>query len=150
MLWRLSVVARSGFGLSFRESLTRDNSPVWGWWHVRELRAYKSALYCLLARINAHLLRWVRNKYRRLRGHKKAQKAWIGVTQRYPRFFAHWAWVNTCPPLPEDQDDKSRVTGDCYARICGSRRVRPPPVTRQDYTYLVATRTMTKLRIQDR
>src|SRR2546423_13111300 len=38
---------------------------------------------------------------------------------------------STCPPLPDDQDDKSRVTGDCYARICGSRRVRPPPATRQ-------------------
>src|SRR3954463_6143148 len=38
---------------------------------------------------------------------------------------------STCRPLPDDQDDKSRVTGDCYARICGSRRVRPPPATRQ-------------------
>jgi hypothetical protein len=25
--------------LSFREALTRDDSPVWGWGHVRELRA---------------------------------------------------------------------------------------------------------------
>lgn len=58
---------------------------------------YKSALYCLLTRFNAYLLRWVRNKYRRLRGRRKAQQAWIGVTHRYRRFFAHWAWI-TMPP----------------------------------------------------
>ena len=38
MLWRRSMT-RSGFGLSFREALTRNNSPVGGWGHVRELRA---------------------------------------------------------------------------------------------------------------
>jgi RNA-directed DNA polymerase len=58
---------------------------------------YKSALYCLLTRTNAYLLRWVHNKYRRLRGRTKAQKAWIGVTQRHPRFFAHWTWINMPP-----------------------------------------------------
>jgi RNA-directed DNA polymerase len=47
---------------------------------------YKSALYCLLTRINAYLLRWVRNKYRRLRGCTKALKASIRVIQRNPRF----------------------------------------------------------------
>ena len=31
---------------------------------------------------------------------------------------------------PEDQDDKSRITGDCYARICGSPGVRLPRATR--------------------
>jgi hypothetical protein len=45
--------------------------------------------------------------------------------------FRPLTWVNM-PPLPDDQDDKSRVTGDCYASLCGSRRVRPPPATRHD------------------
>jgi hypothetical protein len=31
---------------------------------------------------------------------------------------------------PDGQDDRSRVTGDCHARICGSRGVRLPPATR--------------------
>jgi hypothetical protein len=31
-------------------------------------RFYRSALYRLLARINAYLVRWLRNKYRRLAG----------------------------------------------------------------------------------
>jgi hypothetical protein len=90
---------------------------------------YKSALYCLLTRINAYLLRWVHNKYRRLRGRTKAQrhgsgspKGILGSSPTGPG--------STCPPPPDDQDHKSRVTGDCYARICGSRRVKPPPATR--------------------
>ena len=32
--------------------------------------------------------------------------------------------------MPGEQDDKSRVTGDCYARICGSPGVRFPWATR--------------------
>jgi RNA-directed DNA polymerase len=73
------------------------NSAPTGWMNYYGA-FYKSALYCLLlTRINAYLLRWVRNKYRRLQGRKKAQKAWIGVIQRYPRFFAHWARINMPP-----------------------------------------------------
>jgi len=34
---------------------------------------YKAALYPLLERINAYLMRWIRKKYKRLRGRKKAQ-----------------------------------------------------------------------------
>jgi hypothetical protein len=47
---------------------------------------YRSALYRLLGRINAYLLRWVRNKYRRLKARRKAHKKWNGITQRYPPF----------------------------------------------------------------
>lgn len=83
-------------GRSFAD-LAREINPVVRGWMNYYGAFYKSALYRLLTRINAYLLRWVRNKYRRLRGRKKAQKAWIGVTQRYPRFFAHWAWVNMPP-----------------------------------------------------
>ena len=32
--------------------------------------------------------------------------------------------------VPGGQDDKSPVTRDCHAGICGSRRVKPPPATR--------------------
>ncbi len=34
------------------------------------------------------------------------------------------------PRLLGTRGDKSRVTGDCHARICGSREVRPLPATR--------------------
>ncbi|MFE7712724.1 group II intron reverse transcriptase/maturase, partial [Streptomyces sp. NPDC057486] len=58
---------------------------------------YRSALYPLLGRINAYLMRWIRKKYKRLRGRKKAQDAWNRTVERRPRFFAHWAWVPSVP-----------------------------------------------------
>jgi RNA-directed DNA polymerase len=58
---------------------------------------YRSALYPLLSRINAYLVRWIRKKYKRLQGKKKALKCWREVTERYPRMFAHWTW---CPWVP--------------------------------------------------
>jgi len=60
---------------------------------------YRSALYSLLGRINAYLLRWSRNKYRRLKGRKKAQEAWNQAVKRRPRYFAHWAWVTWVPAV---------------------------------------------------
>lgn len=37
---------------------------------------YQSALYPLLERVNAYVMRWMRKKFKRLRGRKKAQTAW--------------------------------------------------------------------------
>ena len=60
---------------------------------------YRSALYPLMTRINAYLMRWVRKKYRRLQGRREFQRAWQRVTQQYPRFFAHWAWTTAVPAV---------------------------------------------------
>ena len=53
---------------------------------------YSSALHPLLKRINAYLLRWLRKKYKRLRGYKRAKRCWDGITSRDPGMFAHWQW----------------------------------------------------------
>jgi RNA-directed DNA polymerase len=60
---------------------------------------YRSALYPLLERINAYLLRWVRRKYKRLRGKKKARTAWNKAVRKRPGAFAHWAWVTHAPTV---------------------------------------------------
>ena len=99
---------------------------------------YRSALYSLLTRINAYLMRWVRNKYdgcedaRRRRRPGGRHHELLGSSPTGPG--------STAVPAAGDQDDKSRVTGDCYARICGSRRVRLPPATRQAVWMVLATR----------
>ena len=59
----------------------------------------KPTLYPLLERINAYLMRWIRKKYARLRGRKKAQDAWNQAVARRPRFFAHWAWITYAPKV---------------------------------------------------
>jgi hypothetical protein len=77
---------------------------------------YPSALYPVLRRINTYRLRWIMKKYKKHSTWKKAIRKLADAAAAKPRYFAHWAWVNR--PL-DDQDGKSRVTGDCYARICG-------------------------------
>jgi hypothetical protein len=56
-------------------------------------RFYRSALYPLLGRINAYLVRWLRSKYRRFRALKKAIAALQRAARRALGLFAHWKWV---------------------------------------------------------
>jgi group II intron reverse transcriptase/maturase len=77
--------------------LARRINPIVRGWMNYYGAFYRSALYPLLARINAYLVRWLRKKHKRLRGRKKARDAWERAVRLRPRFFAHWAWVNWVP-----------------------------------------------------
>ena len=78
--------------LTFAELARAINPVVAGW--MRYYGAYyRSALYPLLARINAYLVRWIRKKYRRLQGSKVAYRKLLEITERYPGMYAHWRWV---------------------------------------------------------
>jgi group II intron reverse transcriptase/maturase len=83
--WRLHL--RTGH--TFAE-LAREINPIVRGWIQYYGAFYRSALDSLLKRINAYLMRWIRKKYKRLRGFKKAKAAWDRATRRYPRMFAHW------------------------------------------------------------
>ena len=54
---------------------------------------YRSALYPVLHRISTYLLRWIMNKYKRLRTWKKAARSMAAAAATRPRYFAHWAWA---------------------------------------------------------
>jgi len=77
---------------SFSE-LARWVNPIVRGWMQYYGAFYRSALYPLLTRINAYLMRWTRKKYKRLRAARKARARWEYVTTTYPRYFAHWAQV---------------------------------------------------------
>ena len=79
--------------------LARRINPIVRGWMQYYGAFYRSALYPLLARINAYLMRWLRKKYKRLRGRKKAQEAWNQAVKLRPRFFAHWVWVPSVPTV---------------------------------------------------
>jgi group II intron reverse transcriptase/maturase len=82
---------------SSEHDLARQINPVVRGWMQYYGAFYRSALYPLLGRINAYLMRWSRNKYERLRGRRKARDQWETVVKLRPRFFAHWKWVTWVP-----------------------------------------------------
>jgi group II intron reverse transcriptase/maturase len=92
--WRL----HNRTGQDLTELAARINPIVRGWMQYYGA-FYRSAMYPLLSRINAYLVRWIRKKYKRLRAKKKAFRCWRGITTRYPRMFAHWIWVPSAPSV---------------------------------------------------
>jgi RNA-directed DNA polymerase len=75
--------------------VARTINPVVAGWMQYYGRFYPSALYRLLARINAYLVRWIRNKYRRYDKTRAARRKFAEVTSEYPRIFRHWRWVTS-------------------------------------------------------
>lgn len=65
-------------------------SQVQGWVNYYG-RYYKSAMYSVLRNIERNLIRWATRKYKRLRGHRRRAKYWLGrIRGREPRLFVHW------------------------------------------------------------
>jgi RNA-directed DNA polymerase len=85
--WRL----RHHADLTWQE-LAKWIGPVIQGWISYYGTFYKSELYPLLARINYHVQKWARAKYRRLRPAKAMLRAWERVTTQYPRSLPHWKW----------------------------------------------------------
>jgi hypothetical protein len=88
--WRVHLL--TGYTLA---DLARELNPIVRGWMLYYGAYYRSALYPLLRRINAYMVRWLRRKYRRLRPFNKAKVCWQRITGQQPRFFAHWAWEPT-------------------------------------------------------
>jgi RNA-directed DNA polymerase len=66
------------------------NSIVQGWINYYG-RFYKSKLLYFLRRLNQHLMRWARQKYKRLRRRERRAMGWLAeIARRSPRLFAHW------------------------------------------------------------
>lgn len=80
--------------LTERELAGKVSAQVRGWMNYYG-RYHRSAMYPLLARLNYHIQKWVRWKYKRLRPRKKMQAAWERVTTRCPGLFPHWKWVTS-------------------------------------------------------
>ncbi|GAB3697347.1 hypothetical protein GCM10028793_21310 [Nocardiopsis oceani] len=90
--WRLQH--RTGHS---SEDLARKINPIVRGWMSYCGAFNKWELFPLLKRINAYLMRWMRNKYERLGGAKKAQRVWDEGVRRKPRYFAQWEWTVHAP-----------------------------------------------------
>ncbi len=84
--WRIN--RRSDLAL---KDLPRIINPIVHGWISYYGRFYKSMLYPLLRRLNAHLARWAARKYKRLHHHFARAVRWLrSVARRDPTLFAHW------------------------------------------------------------
>lgn len=73
------------------DDLARMFNPYIRGWINYYSHFYKSALYPTLRRIDAHLLRWARRKFKRLRQRPKVARDWLArVIRSSPDLFAHW------------------------------------------------------------
>jgi RNA-directed DNA polymerase len=71
--------------------IARQINPIVAGWVNYYGRFGRTELYPLLQRINTYLMRWAARKYKRLRAWKRRKKWWLGVLDRHPTLFAHWA-----------------------------------------------------------
>jgi hypothetical protein len=71
--------------------LAEDINQVIRGWLAYFTRFYPTAVGPLCQRINGHLMRWARKKYKRLLSRKRARTWLKGVMDRAPSLFAHWA-----------------------------------------------------------
>jgi len=88
--WRLD--RKTGRTLA---DLARWINPIVRGWMQYYGRFNRSAMYRVLQRINTYLVRFLRNKFKRVRSFKKAKAGWQRITGQYPKAFAHWAWITT-------------------------------------------------------
>ncbi len=110
-------------------ALARWINPIVRGWMQYYGAFYRSALCQLLSRINAHLVRWIRKKYKRLRAERKPSSVGGGSSHGTP-VCSRTGYGCPRSRASGDQEDKSPVTGDCHAGICGSPGVRFPRATR--------------------
>jgi RNA-directed DNA polymerase len=75
------------------DQLTDWIAPIIAGWMDYYGRYRKSGLYSLLARINHHIQRWIRAKYKRLRPTRAMLRAWDRITAQAPGMLPHWKWV---------------------------------------------------------
>lgn len=72
------------------DDLARAINPVLRGWFTYFTAFYPSAVIPLRQRIDRHLMRWAKRKYKRLSSDERARTWLHGVRERHPGLFAHW------------------------------------------------------------
>jgi hypothetical protein len=71
--------------------LAEEVNPALRGWLNYFTAFYPSAVIPIGKRVDRHLMRWARWKYKRLKRSEDRARAWLqGVRQRSPNLFAHW------------------------------------------------------------
>jgi group II intron reverse transcriptase/maturase len=77
------------------DDLARTYNPYIRGWINYFSHFYKSALTATLRRIDTFLIRWARNKFKRLRQRPKGARDWLArMSRANPILFAHWGFLH--------------------------------------------------------
>jgi hypothetical protein len=75
------------------DGLAKAVNPVLRGWFAYSTAFYPTAVIPLCERIDRHLMRWARWKYKRLARSPRRARAWLrGVRARNPELFVHWRY----------------------------------------------------------
>ena len=108
------------------QEVAAEINPVLTGWINYYSKFYKAKLVNYMHIVNVKLANWARRKYKNLRASEMKAIRWLhGVCQRQPKLFAHWALLGSKPTI----DNRSRVTGDCYARFLQNLGAATPGFT---------------------
>jgi len=88
--WRLHLWNNVALG-----DIAREVNPVVRGWINYYGHYRRSALYRVLAPLDAYLMRWAMTKYKNLRQHRTLAREWVKRIQRTdPALFAHWSMLS--------------------------------------------------------
>src|ERR1700691_3289257 len=77
------------------DDLARTYNPYIRGWINYYRHFYKSAPAWTLRRVDAFLIRWARNKFKRLRLRPRGAREWFSrVVRGNPNLFAHWGFLH--------------------------------------------------------
>ena len=92
------VAASSAHDPDPRRPRSRRSTPSCGAGSRYFTAFYPSAVIPLCQRIDRHLVRWARRKYKRLERSGRRARAWLrGVRSREPELFVHWRYCGATP-----------------------------------------------------
>jgi RNA-directed DNA polymerase len=74
------------------QELSRQYNPIVRGWILYYGRYYRKALRSVVRQLDRELVRWARQKYKKLRNHVHRARRWlVAVSRRSPELFAHWS-----------------------------------------------------------
>ncbi len=90
--WRLHLATRKTL-----EELAREINPIVRGWINYYGRFFRSEMRPVLYHVNEELTRWVKRKYKKMRGHFGRAMNLLGkVAKNNPQLYGHWKMVK--PP----------------------------------------------------